>query len=210
MQWKLDDIRFLHPPHDFVGSFKNEKMQERHEAMQDTKVKEIRRDLATAVLPAEAMNVLNHTEHIKFIHNNVDKFKKTDTLENTILRLYYRNNTPFTPAGTYDTWTLLFSLCDREKLLNQGKAFPKGGCIAYRGSLTNVPWGLSWTTDIKEAQWILNRWEDKEMGGGTVYSAKIHADDILIYTDDAKRQEIILKPEVCKTITPEVITTVSL
>ncbi|MFT5728394.1 MAG: hypothetical protein ACI8PB_002548 [Desulforhopalus sp.] len=210
MQWKLDDIRFLHPPHDFVGSFKNEKMQERHKAMQDTKIKEIRRDLATAVLPAEAMNVLNHTEHIKFMHNNVDKFKNTDTLESTVLRLYYRNNTPFAPAGIYDTWTLLFSLCDREKLLNQGKPFPKDGCIAYRGSLTNVPWGLSWTTDIKEAQWILNRWEDKEMGGGTVYSATIHADDILIYIDDAKRQEIILKPEVCKTITPEVITSVSL
>lgn len=210
MQWKLDDIRFLHPPHDFVGSFKNEKMQERHKAMQDTKIKEIRRDLATARMPAEAMNVLNHTEHIKFIHNNVDKFKETGTLENTILRLYYRNNTPFAPAGIYDTWLLLFSLCDREKLLNQGKPFPGDGCIAYRGSLTNVPWGLSWTTDIKEAQWILNRWEDKEMGGGTVYSAKIHPDDILIYVDDAKRQEIILKPEVCKTITPEVITEVSL
>jgi hypothetical protein len=209
MQWKLDDIRFLHPPHDFVGSFKNEKMQERHKAMQDTRIKEIRTALAKAVMPAEAMNVLNHTEHIKFIQNNIDKFKETDTLESTVLKLYYRKNTPFAAAGIYDTWILLFSLCDREKLLNQGKPFPKDGCIAYRGSLTNVPWGLSWTTDIKEAQWILNRWEDKEMGGGTVYSANIHADDILIYIDDAKRQEIILKPEVCKTIAPEVITTVS-
>lgn len=210
MQWKLDDIRFLHPPYDFVGSFKNEKMQERHTAMQDAKVKEMRKALATATMPAEAMNVLNPSEHVKFIQNNVDKFRATNTLESTILKLYYRINTPFAASGIYDTWTLLFDLCDSEKLLKQGKPFPKDGCIAYRGSLTNIPWGLSWTTDIKEVKWILNRWEDKEMGGGTVYSATIHPDDILIYVDDAKRQEIILKPEVCKTITPEVITSVSL
>ena len=208
MQWKLNDIRFLHPPHDFVGSFNNEKMQERHKAMQDVKVKEIRTALAKATMPLEAMNVLNPKEHIQFIHNNIEKFKETDTLESTILKLYYRKNTPFAPAGNYDTWVLLLSLCDREKLLNLSKPFPKDGCIAYRGSLTNVTWGLSWTTDIKEAQWILNRWEDKERGGGTVYSSTIHPDDILIYVSDAKRQEVILKPEVSKTITAKIITTV--
>lgn len=172
MQWKLDDIRFLHPPYDFVGTFNNEKMQERHKAMQDAKVKEIRTALAKAIIPYEAMNVLNHSEHIQFIHNNIAKFRETDTLESTILKLYYRKNTPFAPAGIYDTWTLLLSLCDREKLLNIGKPFPKNGCIAYRGSLTNVTWGLSWTTDIKEAQWILNRWEDKDMGGGARYTLR--------------------------------------
>ena len=210
MQWKLNDIRFLHPPHDFVGSFNNEKMQERHVAMQDAKVKEIRMALAKATMPFEAMNVLNPSEHIQFVHNNVNKFKETDTLESTILKLYYRKNTPFAPAGKYETWILLLSLCDREKLHNLGKPFPKEGCIAYRGSLTNVPWGLSWTTDVKEAQWILNRWEDKEMGGGAVYSATIQPDDILIYASESKRQELILKPEVCKTITAKIITTVSL
>lgn len=209
MQWKLDDIRFLHPPYDFVGTFTNEKMQARHKAMQDAKIKEIQKDLATATLPAEAMNVLNPSEHVQFIRNNVDKFRETDTLESTILKLYYRKNTPFAVAGIYDTWLLLFDLCDRERLLKQGKPFPKDGCLAYRGSLTNISWGLSWTTDIREAQWILNRWEDKEMGGGTVYSTTIHPEDILIYVDDAKRQEVILKPEVCQTITPDIITTVS-
>lgn len=210
MQWKLDDIRFLHPPYDFTGTFTNDKMQERHKAMQDAKVKEIRKALATAAMPAEAMYVLNPSEHIKFIHNNVDKFKETDTLESTILRLYYEKNTPFAVAGIYDVWVLLFGLCDREKLLQQGAPFPTEGCVAYRGSLTGVSWGLSWTTDIKEAQWILNRWEDKEMGGGTVYSATIQPDDILIYVNNTKRQEVILKPELCKSIAAEVITSVPL
>ena len=209
MQWKLDNIRFLHPPYDFVGSFTNEKMQERHKAMQDRKIKELRTALNNARLPADAMNVLNPTEHIQFIHNNLEKFRETNTLESTVLKLYYRKNTPFAPAGIYETWVALLALCDREKLLAQGSAFPKEGCVAYRGSLTNIPQGLSWTTDIKEVQWILNRWKDKEMGGGTVYSAQIHAKDILIYVTDTKRQEVILKPEVAEAMHPEVITSVS-
>lgn len=208
MQWKLDDIRFLHPPYDFVGSFTNEKMQERHKAMQDEKVKEIHTALLNAKLPVDAMNVLNYTEHIQFVLNNLDKFRETNTLESTVLRIYYRNNTPFAPAGKYETWTMLLELCDREKLLAQGKAFPQEGCVAYRGSLTNIPQGLSWTTDIKEAQWILNRWQDKELGGGTVYSTTIHPEDILVYVVDSKRHEVILKPEVSEAIQPEVITSI--
>lgn len=209
MPWKIDDIRFLHPPYDFVGTFTNEKMQERHKAMQDTKVKEIRTALYNAKHPVDAMNVLNPTEHIRFIQNNLDAFKKTGSLERTVLRLYYRKNSPFAPAGNYETWVMLLGLCDREKLLAEGKPFPKEGCIAYRGSLTHIPHGLSWTTDKKEAQWILNRWEDKELGGGAVYRAKIHPGDILVYVANSKRQEIILKPEVLTSIHPEVITSVS-
>ena len=35
MPWNLEQIRFLFPPDDFLGSFDNEKMQARHKAMQD-------------------------------------------------------------------------------------------------------------------------------------------------------------------------------
>lgn len=210
MQWNLENIKFLHPPHDFVGSFTNELMQKRHKAMQDEKVIEIETALRQAKLPVEAMNVLNHTEHITFVHNNLDFFRQTDSLENTVLKLYYRKNTPFAPAGKYDTWLALLDLCDREKLLGIGEKLPVEGCDAYRGSLTDVPHGLSWTTDIKEANWILKRWEDKEMGGGTVYSARIRPEDILIYTVDNKRQEVILKPEIVKNIQPQIITSVSI
>lgn len=209
MQWKLKDIRFLHPPFDFVGTFTNEKMQERHKAMQDAKVKEIRTELRNARMPAEAMYVLNPTEHTQFLLNNLEKFRETETLESTVLKLYYRKNTPFAPAGDYDTWIMLFELCDKEKLKALGKPFPKEGCTAYRGSLTNIPQGLSWTTDIKEARWILNRWEDKEMGGGTVYSAVIKEEDILIYYVDARRQEVIVKPEVARLMETKPITSVS-
>jgi hypothetical protein len=160
-------------------------------------------------MPAEAMYVLNPTEHTQFLLNNLEKFRETETLESTVLKLYYRKNTPFAPAGDYDTWIMLFELCDKEKLKALGKPFPKEGCTAYRGSLTNIPQGLSWTTDIKEARWILNRWEDKEMGGGTVYSAVIKEEDILIYYVDARRQEVIVKPEVARLMETKPITSVS-
>lgn len=209
MQWNLENIRFLHPPYDFVGSFDNEHMQKRHKAMQDEKVQEIETALDLAQLPVDAMNVLNQTEHITFVHNNLDQFRATDSLEATVLRLYYRKNTPFAPAGRQDTWLELLALCDRHLLLAQGNQFPQKGSLAYRGSLTDIEYGLSWTTDIKEAKWILNRWADKEMGGGTVYSAHINAEDILVYKVDKKRQEVILKPECIKKIQPEIITSVA-
>jgi len=209
MQWNLDNIRFLHPPYDFVGSFTNEHMQKRHKIMQDEKVAEIQNALDLALLPLEAMNVLNPTEHITFVHNNVEQFRTTNSLEATVLRLYYRKNTPFAPAGHNDTWYDLIKLCDRDNLKALGKPFPNEGSIAYRGSITNTPHGLSWTTDIKEARWILKRWEDKEMGGGTVYSAHIHPADILIYKVDDKRQEVLLKPECVHKIQPEIITSVA-
>lgn len=208
MQWNLDNIRFLHPPYDFVGNFSNEKMQARHKAMQDAKVKEIRKKLIEATLPRQAMFVLNPSEHIQFIHNNVEKFRVTDSLEATVLKLYYRKNTPFAPAGKYAEWLELLALCDREKLLGQGAPFPKEGMTAYRGSVTNAEYGLSWTTDIKEAEWILNRWEDKEMGGGTVYQSTIYPDEILVYVVDDKRQEVLLKPEIADSKDFQIITSV--
>lgn len=208
MKWNLENIRFLHQPYDFVGTFTNEKMQERHEAMQDAKVKEIRKKLIEAKLPRQAMFVLNPTEHVQFIHNNLEEFRKTNSLEATVLKLYYRKNTPFAPAGIYETWLELLGLCDREKLLELGEPFPKEGMTAYRGSITNAEYGLSWTTDINEARWILNRWSDKEMGGGTVYQSTIYPDDILIYIVDGKRQEVLLKPEIAESKAFEIITSV--
>lgn len=208
MKWNLDNIRFLHPPYDFVGSFSNELMQKRHKAMQDEKVAELMAALESATLPVEAMNALNPSEHMTFVHNNLARFRETDSLEPTILRLYYRKNTPFAPAGKHDEWVELLNLCDRKTLLALGQSLPAKGAIAYRGSITNSRYGLSWTTDIKEAKWILNRWEDKNMGGGTVYSARIMPEDILTYTVDDKRQETLLKPERMEKISVEIITTV--
>ena len=51
MQWNLDKIRFLYPPDDFTGSFTNEKMQARHKALQDQKIKELLTQLESAANP---------------------------------------------------------------------------------------------------------------------------------------------------------------
>jgi len=209
MRWNLENIRFLHPPYDFVGTFSNEHMQKRHRAMQEKKLEEINTNLESATTPVEAMNILEPSEYITFVKNNREHFEKDGSLEKTVLRLYYRKNSPFAPAGIHEEWVALFALCDRGNLMDLGKPFPQEGTTAYRGSLTGTEHGLSWTTDVKEAKWILNRWEDKEMGGGTVYSAHISYSDILIYFVDEKRQEILLKPERLRDIEPRIITSVS-
>lgn len=206
MQWNLENIRFLHPPFDFVGSFSNELMQKRHKAMQESKLQEIHAELENAKSPVEAMFVLHQDEHIKFVHNNYEAFNKDESLEKTVLRLYFRKNTPFAPAGVLEDWVSLLNLCDRKKLLEQGKPVSEQGLTCYRGSLTGIKQGLSWTTDIKEARWILKRWEDKSVGGGTVYSTHVHQDDILVYIVDEKRQEVLLKPEKVENVTIKTVT----
>jgi hypothetical protein len=199
MQWKLDKIRFLYPPDDFTGSFNNEKMQARHKAMQDEKIKELLSQLENAKNPIEAMRVLNPLEHIQFLLNNLEQFKEQKCLEKAILLLYYRKNTPFAAAGDYDVWKFLLKSCDQDLLYQQGSPFPHERVTAYRGSVTGVTRGLSWTISRKTAAWILDRWEDKELGGGTVFALDITRDDILVYIEDKVKQEVILIPEVAET-----------
>ena len=102
----------------------------------------------------------------------------------------------------------LINLCERPEVLALGKVLQDKGVIAYRGSITNIPHGLRWTTDIEEAKWVLNRWEDKDLGGGTVYAAHIMSSDILIYVVDEKRQELLIKPEQVEYISVNFITSV--
>ncbi len=199
MQWNLDKIRFLYPPDDFTGSFTNEKMQARHKALQDQKIKELLVQLETAESPLAAMRVLNPLEHIRFLLNNLEHFRQQQYLEKAVLWLYYRKNTPFAAAGDFATWKLLLNSCDANRLYAQGSPFPHAKVTAYRGSVTGIPRGLSWTVSKKEAAWILDRWQDKDLGGGTVYALEITREDILVYTEDKIRQEVILIPEVAET-----------
>lgn len=209
MQWKLDKIRFLYPPDDFTGSFINEKMQARHKAMQDQKIKEILTQLESAENSIEAMRFLNPLEHIQFLLNNLEAFKQQKCLEKAVLLLYCRKNTPFAASGDYDTWKFLLKECDTERLYQQGSPFPEKSVTAYRGSVTGVPRGLSWTISRKTTAWILDRWEDKELGGGTVFALDITRDDILVYLEDDVKQEVILIPEVAETAETHVITSLS-
>lgn len=198
MQWKLDNIRFLYPPDDFTGTFTNDKMQARHKAMQEKKIKEILSQLESAKDPIEAMRVLNPNEYIRFLLNNIKAFKQQKCLEKAVLWLYYLKNTPFAAAGDYATWKMLFLECDADRLYQEGSPFPYEQVTAYRGSVTGVSRGLSWTVSRKEVGWILERWADKALGGGTVFALDITKKDILVYVEDKTRQEVILIPEVAE------------
>ena len=199
MQWKLDKIRFLYPPDDFTGSFSNPIMQARHEAMQDQKIKDILRRLENEKNPLEAMRFLNPLEHVRFLLNNLEQFKEHKCLEKAVLLLYFRKNTPFVAFGDYEIWKFLFKACDPDRLYEHGSPFPYERTTAYRGSVTGLSKGLSWTVSQKNAAWILDRWQDKELGGGTVFSLEITRKDILVYIEDKDRQEVILVPEIAET-----------
>lgn len=205
MHWQLDNIRFLHPPDDFMGSFDNEKMQARHKALQDEKIKQLLHDLEDEDNPFKAMLILNPLEHIRFVLNNLEKFKAASCLEKTVLLLYYRKNTPFAAAGDYKVWKLLFEHCDRDLIYKEGQPFPHTKVTAYRGSLTGVPRGFSWTVSKEKAAWILDQWQDKDLGGGTVFTLEISRKDILAYVEDEHRQEVILTPEMAENTNPVII-----
>lgn len=206
MQWNLDKIRFLYPPDDFTGSFTNAKMQERHKALQDQKIKEILTQLESTENPIEAMRVLNSREYIQFLLNNLDLFRKQNCLEKGVLWLYYLKNTPFATAGDYETWKFLLNNCDVERLYAEGRPFPFDTVTAYRGSVTGITTGLSWTVSREKAAWFLDRWADKELGGGTIFALEITRDDILLYIEDKGKQEVILVPEVAEKANSHIIT----
>lgn len=205
MLWKLDQIRFLYPPDDFTGSFANAKMQERHKAMQDVKVKAIIDHLEKHANPLEAMLGLHPLDHIQFLRNNLEMFREGQWLEKTVLLLYSRKNTPFAAVGDYEVWKSLLAECDPDRLAAEGTPFPHDRITAYRGSVTGNPKGLSWTINREEAAWFLERWQDKSLGGGTVYALEIARKDILVYILDEHRQEVILVPEVAETAEVRVI-----
>lgn len=207
MLWNLDKIRFLHPPDDFLGSFQNEKMQARHKALQDQKIKELLTSLENEENPLQAMRILNPLEHIQFLLNNLELFKDNKCFEETVLLLYYRKNTPFVAIGDYTIWKFLLQSCDPDRLYNQGSPLPHDPVTAYRGSVTGIAKGLSWTISKDKAAWILDRWQDKELGGGTVFSLEITRKDIMVYIEDKVRQEVILVPEYSETAEGQIITT---
>lgn len=205
MRWQLDNIRFLHPPDDFMGAFTNEKMQARHKALQDEKIRQILHDLESENNPFLAMLILNPLEHVRFLLNNLEKFKAAGCLEKAALLLYYRKNTPFASAGDYDVWKFLFENCDRDRMYSEGQPFPHTTITAYRGSVTGVPRGFSWTVSKEKAAWILEQWQNKELGGGTVFALEISRQDILAYIEDDRRQEVVLVPEKAENREPVII-----
>lgn len=194
MTWNLENIRFLYPPDDFTGKFTNEKMQQRHLAMQKEKISAISSGLENESHPIKAMQVLHRKEYVQFVKNNIDEFKQHSCFEEAVLLLYYAKNTPFAAAGDFSTWSYFFEKCDVTKIYELGKPLPRAKILAFRGSMTGIRKGFSWTTDQKKVAWILDRWQDKSLGGGTVFSLELTREDILVYLDDKDKTEVIVTP----------------
>ena len=205
MKWNLSRIKFLYPPDNFVGSFANEKMQARHQELQDEKINTILKDLAAAKTPAAALQVLNNLDHVQFLLNNIKEFREHKCLEETVLKLYRRDNNAFASGGKHDIWHNLFLECNAQRFYRLGAAFPDEKTPAYRGSVAGVKKGFCWTINRKKVDWFLERWRDKEQGGGTIFSTIISRRDLLIYLKDKEMEELIVSPQFLETAKIETV-----
>ena len=192
MDWNLENLQFLYRPDVFVGTFTNQIMQARHEAMVKTKLDALLGQLALEKSPNRAMKILHKNDQLTFLFNNLDRFKAVAELEKTVLFLYFRENTPFSSGGKYDTWKNLFSLCDPLQLKQLGDPIPAGRITGYRGSVTGKIKGLSWCIDREKVAWFLDRWSDKTQGGGEIGSMEFEAEDVLLLLDNKNHKEIIV------------------
>ncbi|WP_457575578.1 hypothetical protein [Desulfomarina sp.] len=195
MKWNLTHLKFLYPPEDFPGSFSNKLMQKRHEIMRKEKVMEIRRNLDRAESTPQALKSLHPLDHLQFLRNNLDAFRADNALEKTVLNLYYRENGSFLADGHFTLWYDLFSECNRELFYSLGQPLPGDGAIAYRGSITDSPRGFCWTISNRKVNWFRKRWQDKDLGGGTIYSTSVRPEDILIYQEKDGERELIVTPD---------------
>ncbi len=199
MKWNLKKIEFLYPPDSFIGSFANEKMQAKHKALQEKKISSILKNIAASENPLTAMQTLNNLDHIQFLLNNIEEFRRHTCLEETILKLYCRQNNAFTSGGRHETWHTLFLQCDAERCYSLGTSFPDEKILAFRGSITGVKKGFCWTINRQKVDWFLERWRDKEQGGGTVFSTRISRKDLLISLKGKEKTELIVSPQFLET-----------
>jgi len=205
MKWDLTKIKFLYPPDNFIGSFANEKMQARHKILQDEKINEILTNLAAAKIPLTAMEMLNNLDHIQFLLNNIKEFREHQCLEETILRLYCRQNSAFASGGTYDIWSHLFHECNSQRFYELGASFPDKEMLVYRGSIAGVKKGFCWTINQKTVDCFIERWRDKEQGGGTIFSTRVSRKDLLIYFKNKETGELIVSPKFLDTATIKIV-----
>jgi hypothetical protein len=195
MKWNLKELKFLYPPEDFTGTFANEHMQERHEIMRKNKIAEIMENLEKANTTPAALKALHHLDHLRFLQNNLGAFRADSFLEETVLNLFFKENGSFLEDGNFSTWHDLFNECDQQRFYSLGQPLPGDGAIAYRGSILDNPKGFCWTISNKKVNWFRNRWQDKDLGGGTIYSTSVRPSDILIYLEKDGEKELIVTPE---------------
>lgn len=199
MKWNIDKIVFLHQPEYFLGTFDIPQMQERHEKELKKSLLILQTALANEADPLKALRLLNKNDHIQFLLNNIEEFRKDDRLEETVISLYSRENAPFSSGGDRALWDKLFTECDRAKLSKCGKPFPAKVRIVYRGSVSGVMNSLAWTPNRKIVEKFAKRWEDPALGGGELYEVDISPDNVLVYLQKGHEEIVILAPEYIST-----------
>ncbi len=199
MNWNLKKIKFLYPPDNFPGSFTNEILQMKHEAKKEAKINAIIKDLEASDQALSALKVLDSLDHIQFIFNNIEEFRAQKCLEEAVLKLYTKQNSSFESGGIFKVWQDLFRHCDRDRFYSLGTSFPDGEILAFRGSVPGVVKGFSWTVNRKKIDWFTERWRDKSLGGGTIFSTHISRKDILVFLKDEEQAEIIVSPQFLET-----------
>ncbi len=198
MPWNLDKLLFVYPPDVFTGTFQNPMMEARNKTLLQKKTRELLDTLDKCEDSYGAMLALHKNDQVQFLLNNIGLFKKDSCYEKAVLKLYYRKNTSFVVFGDYTTWKLLFEQCDRDILIKSGPTFPHKNITSFRGSSTGNRIGLSWTINRDEVQWFLKRWQDKSLGGGSIFALDISEDDIIYYLNEKHRREVIIRPEVAE------------
>lgn len=89
-----------------------------------------------------------------------------------------------------------FKRCLKEKLMNEDdkKVYDELPDVieCYRGLQANDSpvKGLSWTLNMKKAEWFARRWKRQ----GKIYKARIHKKFIFAYNNNRGEEEVILNP----------------
>lgn len=195
MKWNIKDIAFLYPPDVFTGAFDNEKMEAKHREEMQKKVDNLKMTLATENDPFVAMLALHKKDHLKFLCNNIDAFRQSERLEEAVITLYTRFNTPFSSDGDANLWNELFEACDRKKLYDFGSPLTFSSATVFRGCVAGFEKSLIWTPERKTVERIAKRWEDPDLGGGQLYEVDVQKEDVLVFLKQRRGDELILAPQ---------------
>lgn len=195
MKWNVKDIAFLYPPDVYIGAFDNEQMEARHREEMEKKLENLKTTLAAEDDPFAAMTLLHKKDHLQFLCNNMDAFREAGRLEETVVTLYTRQNTPFSSAGDARLWNKLFESCDRKKLSECGSPTPFATATVYRGSISGFKHSLIWTPDHQTVVRIAQKWDDTDAAGGEMYEVDVNQADVLVFLKKRRGEEVILAPE---------------
>lgn len=194
MNWNIENIVFLYPPDSYTSSFDNAKMQARHEQQMQEKLEAIKSALARETDPLTAMRKLHAKDQLTFLQNNLESFRLAGRVENALLDVYCKLNSPFSSGGDAGVWHNLFAICDPELLYSLGYPVTFTSATVYRGSVTGLVRSLSWTPDRQRAEGFAERWKDPSLGGGELYEVDIARSNVLVYLKHRHEEEVLLSP----------------